>query len=169
MVEARVEHTLNCTVDRFWKVYFDDSFNQRLFFGELKFAAFEVLKHEDSEDTLHRVVRVAPRVTGLPTPVQKVIGDGLAYEEDGTFDKQAKTFTIKVRPDRLANKFEMSGVLYCLPAEQTRVKRVFECSIRVKLLGVGGMIERQIVNDLRRDYDTAARFMNEYLAEHELT
>jgi hypothetical protein len=164
MAELRLEHIHHCSVETFWRIFFDVEYQTALFRDGMKFPAFEQLSFQETEKQIRRVIRVKPRVVGVPGPVQKLIGDGVSYEEHGVFDKGSRNFKFNIQTSRLPDKMKMDGVMYALPAGDGKSKRVFEMSVIAKVFGVGGMIEKQIIQDTTRDYATAAQFTNKYLA-----
>jgi len=164
MAEVRLEHVHNCCVETFWKLFFDVEYQTALFRDGLRFPSFEQLSLQETDTQIRRVIRVKPRVVGVPAPVQKLIGDGVSYEEHGVFDRTSRVFKYEIRTSRLPDKVKTSGVMYALPAGEGKSKRVFEMSVVAKVFGVGGLIEKQIVQDTTRDYATGAQFTNKYLA-----
>lgn len=164
MAEVRLEHVHNCCVDTFWKVFFDVDYQAALFRDGLRFPLFEQLSFEETDKQIRRVIRVKPRVVGVPAPVKKLIGDGVSYEEHGVFDKTSRNFKYRIQTSRLVDKMKLEGVMYALPAGEGKSKRVFELTVVAKVFGVGGVIEKQIISDTTRDYATGAQFTNKYLA-----
>ncbi len=166
MADVRIEHIYNCNADTFWdKIIFDDEYNRRLFKEALEFPHYEVTKSEDGEKELRRTVNVVPKLGPMPGPVKKLIGDGLGYEEEGVFDKAARRYKIKITPNKLADKMKIEGVLYVEPKGEGKVNRIFECSVNVKIFGIGGLVEKQIIGDMQNSYAKGAEFTNKYLAE----
>jgi hypothetical protein len=168
MAEVRLEHVYNCNVDTFWKVFFDLEYQKALFRDGMRFPAFEQLSFQESDRQIRRVIRVKPRVVAVPAPIQKLIGDGVSYEEHGVFDKSSRNFKFEIKTSRLTDKMKMDGVMYVVPSAEGKSKRVFEMSVVAKVFGVGGLIEKQIVQDTTRDYATAAEFTNRYLTAKNL-
>ncbi|MBN2192454.1 MAG: DUF2505 family protein [Polyangiaceae bacterium] len=164
MADVRLEHVHNCGVDTFWKVFFDLEYQTTLFCDGMRFPSFEQLSFEETDRQIRRVIRVTPRLVGIPGPLQKVIGDGVSYEEHGVFDKTSKTFKYSIKTSRMPDKVKTDGVVYCVPAGEGKSKRIFEMTVVAKIFGVGAMIEKQIIQDTTRDYATGAQFTNKYLA-----
>jgi len=168
MAECRLEHVHNCSVERFWEIFLDVKYQAALF-ASMEFPRFEQTHFDDQETQIHRVIRVTPKVVGVPGPLKKIVGDGFSYEEHGTFDKKHRRFSFKIRTSRMPDKIDITGVIYCLPAGEGKSKRIFEATIHAKVFGVGKLLEKQIVHDMDRDYRAGATFTNRYLEQRGLS
>lgn len=166
MADVKLEHTYNCSEDTFWnKVFFDADYNTRLFKEALEFPGYEVASQDENDKEIRRVVNVVPKLGPMPGPVKKLIGDGLGYAEDGTFDKTTRRYKIKITPNKMADKIRIEGVLYTKPAGDNKLTRIFEAKVDVKIFGVGGLVEKQIIGDMEVSYAKGAEFTNKYVAE----
>lgn len=166
MASVRIEHTYNCSVDTFWdKVFFDEEYNRRLFKEALGFPGYEETKKEDKGDTVERTVEVTPKLGDLPGPLKKVVGDNVSYKEVGKFDKKAKRYNIKIVPNKLGDKLQIEGELWCEPQGDGKCKRIFSAEVKAKIFGVGGLLEKRLIADMEHSYAVGAKFTNEYIAE----
>lgn len=169
MAVANIEHTLNCNEETFWeKIFLDKAFNERLYKQVLRFPEFNEVKREDTGSEIRRTVAVTPDVGELPGPIRKVAGDNMSYSEEGVFDKQSRRYRMQVKPSTLADKLSIKGELWTEPAGPGKIKRIFKADVTCKIFGVGGMIEKRIISEMEKSYDTAARFTNQYVAENSL-
>ena len=157
----RVQHTFHkITVQEYEKLYFDDEFNIALC-GAVKLSREPVELHDDGKN-YKRILKVGPD-RQLPKPLAKVLKtDRLFYKEYldytwGRFTGQWKTIPM-VLPDKVVSEgtfsFSESG---------SSVVRVVEGEIAVKVLGVGSIIERYIVEDVKRSYEDAAQFTQSWI------
>lgn len=162
----RVEHTFPCSEDTFWdKVFFDEEYNRRMFIEALRFPYWRELSAEDRGDHIVRVVEVEPSLGELPAALQKVVGEGLRYREEGRFDKKSRHYGIHIVPSRLADKMNVDGELFTQSLGENQFKRIFTATVNVKIFGLGSMIEKRLVSDLKRSYDLGAQFTTEFLRE----
>ncbi len=169
MPEVTLRHEIDTDEDTFWsKVVFDEGFNKKLYEGALKFPGWKLLDSKDDEAKITRRVQVDPPVGDLPGPVKKVIGDRLAYTEEGSFDKKAKRYAFKVTPSTLAEKTKVNGEMWCEKISEKKIRRVCRISVEVKVFMVGGMVEDRIMQDLRSSYDNSTTFTNQYIKENGL-
>jgi hypothetical protein len=169
MPEVTLRHEIDTDEDTFWsKIVFDEAFNKKLYEGALKFPGWKILDSKDDDAKITRRVQVDPPVGDLPGPVKKVIGDRLAYTEEGSFDKKAKRYTFKVTPSTTAEKTKVSGEMWCEKISDKKIRRVCRISVEVKVFVVGGMVEDRIMADLRSSYDNSTTFTNQYIKENGL-
>ncbi|HEX7669843.1 MAG TPA: DUF2505 domain-containing protein [Polyangiaceae bacterium] len=165
MAESRIEHLINCTEDTFWKVFFDPEFNRQLFYDVLGFDSWKVVRSDETDTRIDRVVDVVPKVGDLPGPLKKLVEGGIGYRETGVFDKAQKRLRITVEPSTLQGKLQISGVQYTQPAGEGTCRRVYESTAVAKIFGVGGMIENRILAEVKTSYDKAAEFTNRWIKE----
>ncbi len=166
MVATRIEHEFNCSQETFWdKVFFDPEYNRRLFFEELGFPGYRVLEYEETPEQIRRVQEISPKVVGVPAPIAAVIGEGFSYLERGVFTRATHRFEIQVIPSKFSSKIQFGGVYYTEPMGDHHCRRVFEFSVTCKIIGVGGILERQIVADTTRNYALTAVFTNRFVTE----
>jgi hypothetical protein len=98
----------------------------------------------------------------LPGAVKKVIGDKLAYTEEGTFDKR---YAFKVTPSTLADETKVSGEMWTEKVGDKKVRRLCRISVEVKVFMVGGMVEDRILQDVRSSYDDSATYTNAHIKD----
>jgi Protein of unknown function (DUF2505) len=170
MAELNVEHAFGCSEDTFWdKVFFDDEYNQRLFERELRFPVWRVLGQNDDGTEIVRRIEVVPYVGELPGPLKALIGEGVGYEEVGHFDKARRRYHAKVRPNKLADKVSVEIDLWTVATGQDSCRRCVKATVKARLLGVGGMLEKRLVADLERSYAKSATFTNTFVEEKGLS
>lgn len=169
MAEARIDHTFNCSADTFWdKLFFDEEYNRRMFTEVLRFPHFAVTRHEDRGDRVERTVEVTPRVGDLPGPLKKLVGEGISYREEGVFDRTARRYRINVIPNKLADKIQTRCELFVTPKGPNQCTRTFLCQVEAKIFGVGGLLEKRMLEDIQKSQNLGAEFTNRYIAERGL-
>jgi len=166
MADARIEHLIQCSDDKFWNVFFDAEYNKKLFLEELGFESWKLVSLDDKGDRIERVVDVVPRIGDLPGPLKKLVEGGAGYRERDVFDKKAKRMTLNVEPTVLQGKLTISGAMHTEPAGDSQCRRIYVTSVNAKIFGVGGMIEGRIIDDVKKSYDKAAVFTNRWVKEH---
>jgi hypothetical protein len=165
MLDAKIEHEVECSAETFWRAFFDADYNRQLFQDVLGFPTFEQRSFEETDQEIRRVIHVVPKVVGVPGPLKAVVGEGLAYTEEGRFDKAGQRFRIRVAPSKMADRVNIEGAISTVPMTEKRCRRLFEVSVRANVFGVGGLLERQIVSDLEKSNELAARFTGRFVAE----
>lgn len=168
MADISLRHEINCDEDTYWsKIVFDEAFNKAMYVDHLGIV-WTLLDSKEDDAKITRRIHVEPPMGNLPGPVKKVLGDKLAYTEEGTFDKKTRRYALKVVPSTLAEKTKVTGEMWCEKAGDKKVIRHAKFHVEVKVMLVGGMVEDRIVEDLRASYEKGTVFTNDYLAKHGL-
>ena len=161
-----LRHEIECDEETYWfKCVFNDEYNERLYLKELRFPKYDQVKYEDDGKIIHRIVRGEPLLPPLPGPVKKVIGEGPAYSEDGSFDRATRHYVFKATPNSLGDKAKTQGDMSVEVLGDKRIARVAKLHVEVKVFMVGGLIEDQIINSLKTSYEKAAAFTNVFIRE----
>ena len=158
-----VSHTFQgISLDDYEKLYFDEPFNEAL--CKAVRLERELVSLEDDGRRIRRVVRVAPD-RQLPKPVARALGGAkIAYTEHVDYARGSYEGTWRTDPSLLKEKIASSG-RFGFREKDGGVERWVEGDVTVKIFGVGGMIEKLIVEDVRRSYDDAAAFTRSWLRE----
>jgi hypothetical protein len=166
MGSFRAEHVFNCSEATFWdKVFFDDEYNRRQFSDVLHFSLWKEVERRDDGNQIHRRVQAAPPLGDVPGPLKAVIGDSAGYEERGVFDKQKRRYTVKVTPNKMADKITIEIAMWTEPSGENKLRRIVEGTVTAKIFGVGGMLEKKMISDLERSYEKTATFTNQFIQE----
>jgi hypothetical protein len=163
MGKFTVTHEINCDVDTFWKAFFDQEFNSKLYLEGLGFPEYKTLSQNETEAQITRKVHGQPKMN-LPGPVGKLLGSNFSYTEEGSFDKASKVWKWKLTPSTLAEKMRQDGSVRVEAIGDNKVRRIADLFIECKVFGLGGLIESTAEKQLRDGWDTSAVFMNKYLA-----
>jgi len=153
-------HVIECDVDTFWKVFFDDEYTKKLYLDALAFKSFEILEKTDTK----RRMKGVPKLN-VPGPVAKLLGDSFGYEEQGTFDKDKNVFTWKMVPNTMTDKLFTSGSVKVEAAGEGKVRRISEASIEAKVFGLGGVLEGTAEKEVKDGWNKEAAFMNKWVKE----
>jgi hypothetical protein len=153
-------HEIATDVDGFWKTFFDKDYNVALFSKGLGFPKYEVLSFEENDKEIKRKVRVTPKLD-VPGPIAKLLGDGFAYMEEGTFDRAAKIWRWQNVP---ADKLATTGTIRAEAAGDGKMRRIGDFKVEGKIFGLGGMLESTLEKNLRSGWDKSATFLSEWAA-----
>jgi hypothetical protein len=169
MTQRHIEHVYECNASVFWnQLFMDQEYNRRLFLDELGFESWQVLSSEEHGDEVRRVIEAVPRVKELPAALQKMVQNGLGYRETGVFNRSTQRYKCNVVPRSLASKLNIKGEMYAEPLGEKSFRRVFVGDVEAKVFGVGGLIERQVLDGLEKSYAKSAAFTNRWIAERSL-
>ncbi len=157
--EAKFDHI---SLEDFEELYFNEDFNQAMC-KRVNLSRI-VVRMERDDEKLDRVLRIGPD-RELPTAVKKVLkADRLEYEERLSYrwgSYEAKWETV---PSVLASKVDARGSIKFQKAGDG-VLRIADGEIQVKLLGVGGMVEKLVVADVEKSFKDAADFTQQWIDE----
>src|SRR5262249_25807392 len=118
-------HEIKCGVQRFWDLFFDREYNDKLYLSTLGFPEFKLLEQRETETGFVRKAAGQPKMD-MPAPIAKLLGPGFRYVEEGTFDKAKGVYRWKLTPSSLADKMRNEGVLRAEPLGDDRCKRIVE-------------------------------------------
>src|SRR5262245_25232701 len=111
MLNLTMTHDLNCDPERFWALFFDRDFNEKLY-EALEITNWSITTEKDDDSELVRTVRATPKVD-VPGPVRKLLGDKFSYVEQGRFDRGSKTFRFVITTSALKEKLRNEGTIRC--------------------------------------------------------
>ncbi len=162
MGKFTLTHEINCNVDTFWKVFLDKEFNEKLYKGPLGFPDFTIVEQKETDTNVTRKVAAQPKME-VPGAVQKLIGPGFRYTEEGSMTKSERIWRWKMTPSTLADKLFTSGTVRVEPIGDSKVRRIAEMNIEAKIFAVGGLIESSAEKQMREGWDRSAVFMNTFI------
>ncbi|MCA9618771.1 MAG: DUF2505 family protein [Myxococcales bacterium] len=164
MASTRIEHTFDCDEPTFWRVlFFDADFNRKLFMEHLRFDGWDVERYEDRGDAIDRTIVVKPVTGALPAPLKKLAGDNLGYREKGRFDKKTGRYRFEVIPNTLPDKLSITGEIHLEPRDG-KIRRILDLQVKASVFGVGGLVEKRIIEDTQKSYDASYGYMQQHLA-----
>jgi len=162
-MKFRVEHVFSdISLADYEALFFDETFNTAL----CKAVRLErtLVKRELEGGRLTRALRISPD-REIPGPVAKVIGASkIEYTEHINYTYGSHKATWRTDSSILPDKVESSGALGFLE-RGGKVVRWVEGDVKVKIFGLGGIVERFIVADVEKSYDNAADFTRRWLKE----
>jgi len=164
-MKLHVKHTFSgITLEQYGELYFDESFNEYLCRGV---NLLRNVKEKNLDGTrLTRITTVSPdRV--IPAPLAKVIKmDRLEYDEELHYDTAAYKGTWKINvPGPIGSKFSAGGE-FVFREVAGGVERELWGDVSVKVPLVGSKIEKLIMADVEKSYETAAAQTSEYIRDN---
>jgi hypothetical protein len=161
-----IRDSFDCDAATFWRVFFDNEYSKALYIGHLKFDVFDIVSTEkDSEGNIKRRTKQAPHVE-IPAVAKKVIGDSTGFTEDGRFDAKTQRWTFTVTPATAADKVQTTGEMWCESRGEGRIERITRIDTKVKIFGIGGVVEGFIEKTTRTLYSQAAEFTRGWIRDH---
>ena len=162
MGKFTVTHEIRCNVETFWKVFFDKTFNEKMYVEGLGFPEFKVVDQVETDQKITRKVVGRPKVD-MPGPIAKLLGPNFAYTEEGTFEKAKQLWVWRMTPSVLAEKLKNEGTVRVEAIGSDKVRRIADITVEAKVFGLGGLMESSAEKQLRDGWDKSAVYMNKYL------
>jgi hypothetical protein len=157
-MKLTLSYTWDCEPEAFWALYYDPAFVVRLHLDALDSTWAEVESQEgDLTSGLVRTLRYGQR-PNMPGPVRKIFGDEVVTHEVSTYDPATTTTTFTMTPGTMADKTHIEGRI-ALAREAAGALETFSLEARVKIFGVGPIVERFIEAQARDMQEKAVAFM----------
>ena len=167
MATLSVAHNYDCTAQTFFfDVILSQAYNTELY-AHLGFPHFSFLGVVQDGTKWHRKIRVTPNTGNVPALVQKIVGDGISYVEEGTLDTTTMRFEFRVLPTVFGDKADIRGSIWCTPREGGVVRHA-RFDAHIKVFAVGSIIEEKMLENYKRSFDEAAVFTRGYLERNNL-
>ena len=142
----------------FWKLYFDPDFVVRLHLEGLGSLSAEVISQEgDLKQGLTRTLRYSQR-PNMPGPVRKIFGEEISSTEVSTFNPTTQMTTFELTPGTMADKTHIEGAI-ALTQDGGVTTETFMLEAKVKIFGVGPVVERFIEAQAREIQEKSVAFM----------
>jgi hypothetical protein len=152
----------DCAPRAFWELYFDPEFAVRLHLEGLGSLSAEVVSQEgDLETGLVRTLRYGQK-PNMPGPVRKIFGEEIVTTEVTTFDPSISTATFTLTPGTMADKTQIAGSIAVVDDGGTTTER-FALEAKVKIFGVGPVVERFIEMQAKEIQNKSVAFMRTVL------
>jgi len=156
MAKLHVVRELPIAADAYWQVAHTSEY-ETVVAEVLGLKELQELEARQEGDVLHRRLRVIPDVE-IPGAVRKVIqkqlGDDeeIAYEEiqANRLDRYERLWEAKM--PFMTDKIRSQGKLEIEPIDDHHCRMILTGNVDVKVFGVGGMIEKLIVNETEKSY-----------------
>ena len=106
----------------------------------------------------------------LPAAAAKVVGaDYIYYFETSRFRRGNYSLEWEVAPSVMQDKITSRGTITLFEAGEKKVRRVLGGELRIKIFGVGRLVEKRIVEGVERKYREIAEMTQAYINEKVLT
>jgi hypothetical protein len=161
------EHILQIGIDDLW-AHFTTPEYERLMAKALSLRQYKELEARPGDREDYRKVLVSPEVPEtFSSLLKKVSKDASAdYVEEQWKSKSERRLRWKSTPAFLPDRVKIEGDLRFEGIGQAQTKRVLEGVVEVKLIGLGGLLEKAIVKSTLESYDKSAQFAGNFAREH---
>ena len=161
-MKLSLEYGWDCTPEAFWALYYDEDFAVRLHLEALGSTSAEIVSQEgDLTGGLVRTLRYGQRPP-MPGPVRKIFGEEVVTTEVSTYDPATSTTTFTMTPGTMADKTHIDGSI-AFTVDGGRTVESFTLEARVKIFGVGPVVERFVESQARAMQEKSVAFMRSEL------
>lgn len=164
MPTFQLKHEIECTPERFYKLFTDKEFNEALY-KSLEFPEWKILDVKETDKEIIRTVKATPKMEA-PGPVVKALGASFGYTEESRFDKGTKMQSFAIKPSSMADKLKNEGKVRIEAVGSDKCMRIVDITIEAKVFGIGGIIESSLEKSLRAGWNKSADFTNKWVKEH---
>lgn len=165
MPTITLKHEINCDEARFWELFMDKDFNEKLYKEGLGFPEWRIIEQVETDTEIKRTTTGRPKLANVPGPVAKILGDRFGYTETGSMSKANKVWKYKLTPSTMADKIKQEGTMRIEPVGEGKVRRVVDLLIEAKIFAIGGMVESTTEKQLTDGWNDSAKFMNKWIAD----
>jgi hypothetical protein len=127
----------------------------------------EEIDRSDDGQRIRRRLRFVPS-TEVPSFARgKIKPEMLEWTEESTYDRERHRCDYRILPnipERWQDRFRSSGT-YSLTEAGGKVRRVLEGEVTIKVTLVGGMAERYVVGQVKKNFDDEAEAMRQVLRQ----
>jgi hypothetical protein len=160
-VEARA--VFDCEPQTYFEQLFDPETRKRREMEGRKAKSYRIVESNTDSETWHQIAESVEHLDA-PRAVRKVLGETTTIREEVTWKKGAYRAEVSYRPDKLADRTKVAGTLEAEPEGSGSCRVTLAVEVKIKVFGVGGMIEKMSAGKLREDFQKDADFFNREIA-----
>lgn len=167
-MRVTVSHRFRCGTETFWrKIFFDRAYNETLFLQYLGFPKYEIASLVETPERIDRVVKVTPPQKA-PEIIRKLIKGTLSYEEVGAWTAAEGLYRFRTVPSAMADRIKIAGTIRGEDLPDGAMNRIVDVDLDVRVLLVGGAVERFLAGEIRSSYDKSAAFTSRWIEEKQI-
>lgn len=153
------ENRIELPMSRVLELTFDVDFERRMNTEAMKVQSYENLQRDVGGPTWTMKNRVTPQ-DNMPGFVKKLVGGGFFYEENVTHQQGSDTVRGTMTPNVMADKLKMGYTMRLRPDGDNACIRSMEWELEVKVMLIGGQIEKFASGEIERGVESSAQFFN---------
>lgn len=154
-MKFRIVHDVNVPAEKYWQYLMDPELEAAVA-KVTNLAEFRVFEAGDQGGLFVRKVHVIPDVV-LPGALKKIIGDTIGYTQTDRVPKGVTYYDWTAIPDAIADKAKISGKFTVESTGEGRSRRTIEGDVDVKIMLVGKLAEKFVIDELEKNYAKVAR------------
>lgn len=160
-------HMFDCNLTTFEKALFHPELHKMLQTVMQGVKKIEPLESHDDGKQVVRKVKYVP-TTEVPSFARgKIKPEMLEWVEESTYDRERHRFDYRIVPnipERWHDRFKSHGS-YAVSEVGGKVRRVIDGEVMIKVTLVGGMAERYVIGQVKKNFDQEADGLRKFIAE----
>jgi hypothetical protein len=149
------------TFDRVRDLYFSREFDDAVAQAANLVERRQTERAVNPDGTERTRIRIVPRVA-LPAPILKLLkGQTIHYDEITVFDPKARRATLSIR-SIAGRAVQVNGAVDFIE-EPSGVRLRFAGDAQVKIFGIGSMIERYLVSEVKARYSQVEPVLQRFI------
>ncbi len=165
LIEFTLIHDFDLTPARFWQLFFDPGFTREMLLDGLGFGVCDIDPVIEAGGKRSRIMRVQPKLD-LPAAVAKLLGPKLGYTEHGRQDVATGEWSYEISMSVLTERIRIGGRMTVEALGAERCRRTSHLWNEVRILGVGGLVEKAAERNMRDGWEKAATWMRGWIRQH---
>lgn len=153
------EHRIELPMSRVIELTFDPDFMRRMNVEAMKVQQYDSLARDTSGASWTMKNRIAPQ-DNMPGFVKKIVGGSFYYEESVTHTKGSNEVRSTMTPSVMPDKLRMGYTMRLRPDGENACIRSMDWEVEVKVMLVGGQIEKFAASEIERGTESSAQFFN---------
>ena len=153
------ENVYHCSAEDFWAHHLDEESRRAKEVEGCGAVSYRVL----SKQRKGKAITVRSEIVeepDLPGPVRAMLGSTVRAEEVLRWIEGAGSATFEHTPDIMPDRLRMTRTLTVEPLKKKRCRVVLNANVRVKILGISGILEKFLASELPARQERAARWFN---------
>jgi hypothetical protein len=166
MIDYEIADEFPTDPDKYWEMFFSDAYNAALWQHlDIERQVLEFRREGSGQsEVIHRVQRLTPK-RDVPSALRKLVKDAISYEERNVWRRATNAMEVVTIPNFFADKFVAKGVYRLDSLGPDRLRRTWKASCECKVPLVGGTIEKHVVDEVKRSYQSTTIFTRKYILE----
>ncbi|MBW2291333.1 MAG: DUF2505 family protein [Deltaproteobacteria bacterium] len=142
------EHDIPLDAEFFW-AHIHASVYEEMSAEAIGLLEYTEVERSENDESIYRKIRVVP---GMPDGLHSLLrtmggGQRVSYFEEQWRSKVVREVRWKITPGVMADRIRVEGVVRVEPMGDASCRRILDGAVRVRLPGVGTLIERTIVEN----------------------
>ena len=100
-----------------------------------------------------------------PAAIRKIFGETSAFEEDSVWREGSNVIDMDILPEKMAKKMSLKGRYIVDDQGDGTCKVTLEMEVKVKIFGLGGLIEKMATKEVPHTFGKDAKYFNEHIAQ----